>query len=81
MLLCAVCNGIRMLDNLVCPVCSGAVDDYGRVSDWNGPYAPYEPIQIEEEYAATQTEDVPVCRHSAYCSHCSHSFVIDVVME
>ncbi|MBD3917472.1 hypothetical protein H8B09_01795 [Paenibacillus sp. PR3] len=81
MLLCAVCNGIRVLD-LVCPACSDAAEDYGRVSDWNGPYAPYEPIQIEEEYAAaTQTEDVLVCRHSAYCSHCSYSFVVDVVME
>ncbi|PWV92457.1 hypothetical protein DFQ01_13518 [Paenibacillus cellulosilyticus] len=80
MLLCAVCNGIRMLD-LVCPACSYAAEDYGRASDWNGPYAPYEPIEFEDMFAATQLEDVPVCRHSAYCSHCSHTFVVEVVME
>jgi hypothetical protein len=67
-----------MLD-LVCPACFDTAEDYGRDSDWNGPYAPYEPI--EDKFAATGLEDIPVCRHSAYCSHCFHTFIVDVVME
>ncbi|GFN31251.1 hypothetical protein [Paenibacillus xylaniclasticus] len=78
MSLCAVCNGIRMLD-AVCPSCSGTAGDRGPVSDWMGPYAPYEPIEVD--YAANQMEGKGTCRHAAYCPHCSYTFEVDVMKD
>ncbi|WP_164779783.1 hypothetical protein [Paenibacillus kobensis] len=78
MSLCAVCNGIRALD-ASCPACSGTAEDCGRVSDWMGPYAPYEPIEVE--YAANQMEGKNTCRHAAFCSCCSYAFEVDVVKD
>ncbi|MWC29564.1 hypothetical protein [Paenibacillus sp. MMS18-CY102] len=75
MQLCAVCNGLRLLDAR-CLTCSAIAEDNGKASDWMGPYAPYEPIEVE--YAANQQEDGASCRHVAYCPYCAITFEVAV---
>lgn len=70
-MLCPICNGLETYSDR-CPSCDGIVADYGRVSDWNGPYSPY--VSIEEEVLQIQDETIHAgaarCSHIIYCSAC-----------
>lgn len=60
---CPVCNGLTEVLT-TCPVCQGKMDDQGAVTDYLGPYAPYDlaaetPCQLDH-----------YCLHTVVCSDC-----------
>lgn len=77
MSVCSVCNGIQQLE-AACPSCSRIAEDCGRATDWMGPYAPYEPIDVE---IAANHELASSCRHAAYCSQCNYAFEVLVAND
>ncbi|MFD0590758.1 hypothetical protein ACFQZE_22465 [Paenibacillus sp. GCM10027627] len=67
---CPICNGIVSYENN-CSSCGNVAMDCGRLSDWTGPYAPYEPIAPErlvQPFLSSGIEDS--CCHVVYCSVC-----------
>lgn len=59
---CPVCNGLTEV-LAVCPNCQEEMTDEGVITDYLGPYAPYELV------AATAHQE-HYCLHSAICYHC-----------
>ncbi|CAM4266227.1 hypothetical protein L1N85_18075 [Paenibacillus alkaliterrae] len=66
---CPVCNGIQSLHGS-CSFCGGTVMDGGRMSDYAGPYAPYEQIEFEQRQDDANMQNNHVCKHLLYCSTC-----------
>lgn len=65
---CPVCNGLRPV-RVSCKTCSGWMQDGGRVSEYLGPYSPYElsPLgQQESEGRCTHLLICSLCRNDAY---------------
>ncbi|WP_240407286.1 hypothetical protein [Gracilibacillus halophilus] len=68
--ICFVCNGLTTLD-VKCTTCQQLVEDYGRVVDYYGDYAPYievEDAQMIDGYPETNKADE--CVHLSYCPVC-----------
>ncbi|SEO18693.1 hypothetical protein SAMN05518847_106192 [Paenibacillus sp. OV219] len=77
-MLCPICNGLEQLYAL-CPVCSLQTEDCGRLDDFTGPYAPYQPDTI------TNSETIPSlsfignnCSHVVYCPSCSATYEVQI---
>lgn len=66
---CPVCNGMQLLQES-CPFCGGTVQDYGRSSDFAGPYAPYEQIEFDQRLTSSNMQNQFVCKHLLYCPTC-----------
>jgi len=71
-MLCPVCNGIVDLQ-VPCLSCGGTVTDCGRLSDWTGPYAPYEPADVQAVSSASLMQSEAGCCHAVYCSSCQQT--------
>ena len=64
--ICPLCNGLYSIA-VPCKQCGVLMENMGQVSDFYGPYSPY------EEQGALQAklgEDPNVCTHLFYCIHC-----------
>jgi hypothetical protein len=74
-MLCPVCNGLEQLA-AQCPACSRNADDCGRLSDFAGPYAPYQPDpDTDSIYNETVSLDYEFsCLHVIYCPECEKTF-------
>ena len=62
---CPLCNGLTALD-AACSKCGARMDDHGMLTDYVGPYSPYElspRMRVEEEGR---------CTHLLYCSSCGN---------
>lgn len=70
-MLCPVCNGLQSIEKC-CSACMGPLIDGGRVTDWIGPYAPYEPIsEMMSDYSLRlQDTTESRCTHIIYCPAC-----------
>ncbi|WP_248762169.1 hypothetical protein [Paenibacillus sp. ATY16] len=68
---CPVCNGMQPLD-AACSNCGQAMEDWGRMTDWIGPYAPYVPLETEMTLW-NQSADNRNCLHIVYCSSCERT--------
>lgn len=67
---CPLCNGIAAYSES-CSSCGGNVSDCGRLSDWTGPYAPYEQITADSYHSAAPFVNLEAaCSHMIYCSSC-----------
>lgn len=67
---CPVCNGIQALQEN-CTSCEGKMSDYGRVSDWTGPYAPYQPMEEGDILSNGLLQSRSDCKHVLICSNCN----------
>lgn len=65
---CPVCNGMQPLE-AACANCGQAMEDWGRMTDWIGPYAPYVPLETETEWISQSADEIN-CMHVAYCPSC-----------
>ncbi|NOU99751.1 hypothetical protein GC097_06970 [Paenibacillus sp. LMG 31457] len=77
--ICPVCNGLQELTT-ECPVCSHAMCDGGRLSDYLGPYSPYREIDgpSMSDSDSTLSGHDDQCLHLLNCPDCSHSLTIQV---
>lgn len=73
---CPVCNGILPL-SVKCSTCDGTNEDWGRITDWTGPYAPYESLDATNELY-NQLAGATNCRHIVFCSTCKLTAQIEV---
>lgn len=71
-MLCPVCNGFNVYQG-ACSSCGGELTDWGRSSDWTGPYAPYEPVFLNAVQSASSIQLEAVCCHVLYCAACDQS--------
>lgn len=73
---CPVCNGLQPLQAR-CSSCNQEADDLGRMVDWTGPYAPYEPVEVAN-VLYNQSTDAESCKHVAFCSNCARTIEVAV---
>ncbi|TYP71316.1 hypothetical protein BCM02_110268 [Paenibacillus methanolicus] len=74
-MLCPVCNGLESLFAL-CRSCGQPAADCGRLSDYSGPYSPYEPDPDlhNTDAAATSVFSAELtCKHLVSCPVCGMS--------
>ncbi|MNH31840.1 hypothetical protein D3C79_922400 [compost metagenome] len=71
-MLCPVCNGMQDIER-ACPKCGGHADDCGRLSDYDGPYAPYDQIEHEPYFSGSVLQKQTCCKHVIYCSSCHYA--------
>ncbi len=71
-MLCPMCNGLENNAGS-CPSCGETMLDGGRITDYAGPYAPYEPIAAGEMLGLSPEEQEAACRHIIYCPACGQS--------
>ncbi len=73
--ICPLCNGLETLQEYICPHCGMKMMDSGSVSEFFGPYSPYEELTF-----ATDNMDNK-CVHLISCSKCGTDFrlAIDLV--
>ncbi|MEK3884193.1 hypothetical protein [Paenibacillus sp. PL2-23] len=77
-MLCPLCNGLASYQQL-CSACGGELMDYGRSSDWTGPYEPYEPLTSQSPASAALSISLEaVCCHVFYCGVCDRSMEVDL---
>ncbi|SFT01369.1 hypothetical protein SAMN05428962_3685 [Paenibacillus sp. BC26] len=77
-MLCPICNGLEQL-TAICPLCSLQTDDYGRLEDFAGPYAPYQPdTYTNNETIPSLSQSEQSCGHIVYCSNCAKTFEVIV---
>ncbi|MDQ0115363.1 hypothetical protein [Paenibacillus harenae] len=76
---CPVCNGLTSIQEH-CSSCTGSLIDGGRVNDWVGPYAPYEPINepFANESLDPLEPSLAHCNHIIYCPTCHLTAEISV---
>jgi hypothetical protein len=67
---CPVCNGLTEVLS-ACPNCQAEMSDQGAVTDYLGPYAPYELVT-----AAGEQEHY--CLHAVVCGNCGFRQTIAV---
>ena len=60
---CPLCNGLRE-PNVKCPKCRSRMEDAGMITDYVGPYSPYEltPKMKQENHG--------LCTHVMHCPNC-----------
>ncbi|WP_407870973.1 hypothetical protein [Paenibacillus sp. P36] len=77
--ICPVCNGLQELTT-DCPVCSHAMCDGGRLSDYLGPYSPYREIDVYSmsDSDGTLSGHGGECLHLLNCPDCMHSLTIQI---
>ncbi|NQX69080.1 hypothetical protein HQN90_23395 [Paenibacillus alba] len=75
--ICPVCNGLQEM-HTECPNCSQPVSDYGRLSDYVGPYSPYLEIDEVSSSVGTRLDQQGACIHLVVCSACTHSYTIQI---
>lgn len=73
---CPVCNGLQPLQ-AECSQCKQEAADLGRLTDFTGPYAPYEPLEAGNELYNQSTGAVN-CKHIAFCFTCEQTIEIAV---
>jgi hypothetical protein len=62
-LVCPLCNGLKDV-HAACRGCGGQMVDGGMVTDYEGPYSPYELTpQVKQENGGR-------CTHLLYCGTC-----------
>ncbi|GGF96894.1 hypothetical protein [Paenibacillus abyssi] len=76
-MLCPVCNGIRTLE-VECSLCGVTMSDSGRIHDFTGPYAPYQPIEDEVVPISASGGDAIICTHIANCPVCEKRVEVSV---
>jgi hypothetical protein len=73
LLFCPACNGLQQLE-VFCPKCQDYAADYGRITDYLGPYSPYRSIED-----GSMMEVLPLtCEHILNCNGCNYEFTIEV---
>jgi len=75
--ICPVCNGFDALA-AACPRCGASAEDYGRLYDYFGPYAPYRPIDDMKMTDGYPDVAEQICLHAAFCARCAATFVAEV---
>lgn len=68
---CPLCNGI-ISPVFQCPNCLNPAIDSGKLEDYLGPYAPYQPDDLSEAHFTMQADGSTneLCLHIVYCEHC-----------
>lgn len=67
---CPACNGLSELRQS-CPDCGAEMEDMGAVSDYLGPYSPYEDRELLESTGPDTLEpDWGECIHLMSCPNC-----------
>ncbi|PWK14382.1 hypothetical protein [Tumebacillus permanentifrigoris] len=62
-LVCPLCNGLKDV-RAMCRACGVRLEDGGMITDYVGPYSPYELTpQMKQEHGG-------LCTHLLYCSTC-----------
>jgi hypothetical protein len=67
---CSVCNGLENPTG-VCPQCNGEMVYGGKVSDYFGPYSPYDALDFHEKPEEK-------CLHVVYCPICGWDEVAEI---
>lgn len=68
---CPLCNGIHNI-LISCDSCGAEMTDQGTVSDYYGPYSPYDALDVVEH---------DCCIHLFYCKHCHLDHRLAVPLE
>lgn len=68
---CPLCNGIHNI-LISCDSCGAEMTDQGTVSDYYGPYSPYDALDVGEH---------DCCIHLFYCKHCHLDHRLAVPLE
>jgi hypothetical protein len=84
-MLCPVCNGLEQLSAL-CKSCLSAADDCGRLTDYAGPYSPYQETWPAIEWVAAYSQSLErpepeselYCVHIVYCTNCGSTQEVSV---
>lgn len=66
---CPVCNGMAVL-LVQCPECGKPLEDQGHVSDFYGPYGPYEEDMWPRLTGMAGRTASLRCIHFLFCSNC-----------
>ncbi|HBT19913.1 MAG TPA: hypothetical protein DEA47_00840 [Peptococcaceae bacterium] len=66
---CPVCNGMAAFV-IQCPECGKPMDDQGHISDFYGPYSPYEEDLWPQLTGLSGRVASSRCIHFLYCSRC-----------
>ncbi|NEZ43975.1 hypothetical protein [Paenibacillus alvei] len=67
---CPLCNGIISTE-IICPNCLNPATDSGKLEDYVGPYAPYQPDESTSHEIMLHDGSVSMqCLHIIYCEHC-----------
>lgn len=73
---CPMCNGVTLPGK--CPVCTVQMKDLGPVTNFLGPYSPYEETDPASE---GKDQDKPFevsCVHLVYCPNCQYDHRVTV---
>lgn len=68
---CSLCNGLEVL-NIQCDFCGHMMKNQGCLSDYYGPYSPYDAVDSEGE---------TVCTHLFYCPHCHNDRRVSIPLK
>lgn len=68
---CPLCNGIHTIF-ITCDSCGYEMTDQGTVSDYYGPYSPYDAINVAHD---------DCCVHLFYCTHCHLDHRLAIPLE
>lgn len=68
---CPLCNGIHTIF-ILCDSCGAEMTDQGTVSDYYGPYSPYDAHDVVED---------DCCIHLFYCKYCHLDHRLAVPLE
>ncbi|MCM3291952.1 hypothetical protein M3661_17665 [Paenibacillus sp. MER 180] len=71
---CPLCNGM-ISPEFQCPNCLNPTTDSGKLEDYVGPYAPYQPDDSVSHQTMLDDSSVSSsvsmqCLHIIYCEHC-----------
>jgi len=72
---CPLCNGLWK-EAVYCANCQKTMKDRGKVSDYYGPYSPYEEL---DQLSAKLGENPLLCQHLFYCECCGNDKRIDIL--
>ncbi|MHB1127449.1 MAG: hypothetical protein ACYC2T_10940 [Bacillota bacterium] len=65
---CPLCNNLSTLE-ASCPSCGHAMEDWGQLANFAGPYSPYEETPIPVLSGLVDTPDT--CTHLYHCPACN----------
>ncbi|WP_233532053.1 hypothetical protein [Paenibacillus alkalitolerans] len=76
--ICPVCNGIDDL-RANCLRCGAQTEDWGKESDFYGPYSPYRPINDLKMTNGYPDLERRQCVHAVFCPSCgtTSSYAVD----
>ncbi len=66
---CPLCNGLKNIEKYECSHCHVIMEDKGKITNFVGPYSPYEDDKINED---------DICIHLLSCPKCGNDFRIQV---